>query len=240
MDGPAVLHDGAVASRDRPDFGMSSPVVMAPARRHGPRSAGEVRTVSILVADLRGFTALAERITPSRTATILNDYLTVMVEVILARRGIIQDFAGDGILAVFGLPREDPDHTWHAVVSAVEMQAALDGLCWRGEGEWIRLAMGVSVHTGEVFAGTLGSPRTPKYGVVGDTVNTASRIEELNRGLGTSVVLSGEAVAQLRDRVQVRNRGWFPVRGRSHPVEVFELLALQHQSNPVGTMRVGR
>jgi adenylate cyclase len=212
-----------------PSPGPSTAACQAPqySNCERPRSAGEIRDVSLLVADLRGFTTLAERTTPSRMAVILDGYLTEMADVILAQRGMVQDFVGDGILAVFGAPSWDPDHTWHAAVTAVAMQAALAGLCWEGDGESIRLDMGVSVHTGQVFAGTLGAPRKPKYAMVGDTVNTAARLEELNRTLGTSVVLSGEAVAVLKDRVSVRNRGWFPVRGRTHPVEVFELLGLR-------------
>jgi len=142
---------------------------------------------------------------------------------------MVQDFVGDGILAVFGAPSHDPDHAWHAAVSAVEMQAALRHLWRRSEVDrQIRSPLGVSVHSGEVFAGTVGSPRRSKYAVVGDTVNVASRLEELNRCLGTSIVVSGQTNALLSNRVDVRSRGWFPVRGRSHPVEVFELLAVRH------------
>jgi adenylate cyclase len=108
------------------------------------------------------------------------------------------------------------------------MQAALQYFQRRLEvGEQIRPAMGVAVHSGVVFTGIVGSPRRWKYAAVGDTVNVASRLEELNRTLGTSIVMSGQTIALLRDRVEVRSRGWFPVRGRSHAVEVFELLALR-------------
>jgi class 3 adenylate cyclase len=189
---------------------------------------GEVVDVSVLFADLRGFTAASEQLAPRRMAGLLNNYLTAMVDVILARQGMVQDFVGDGILAVFGAPSRDPDHAWHAAVTAVEMQAALEFLRRRLEAEGpIRLAMGISVHSGEVFAGTVGSPRQAKYAAVGDTVNAASRLEELNRELGTSIVMSGETIALLINRVEVRSRGWFPVRGRSHPLEVFELLGLR-------------
>jgi adenylate cyclase len=184
--------------------------------------------VSVLFADLRGFTEVAERLTPRGTASLLNTYLTTMVDVILARHGMIQDFVGDGILAVFGAPVGDPDHAWHAAVSAVEMQAAFQYLEWRsGLDGQIKPAMGVAVHSGEVFAGTVGSPRRSKYAAVGDTVNAASRLEELNRELGTSIVMSGETIPLLETRVEVRSRGWFPIRGRSHPLEVFELLGLR-------------
>jgi len=189
---------------------------------------GDVLAVSVLVADLRGFTGVAEQLTPRRTASLLNTYLTTMVDVILARHGMIQDFVGDGILAVFGAPIRDPDHAWHAAVCAVEMQAALQHLEWEsGLDGQIRPTMGVAVHTGEVFAGTVGSPRRYKYAAVGDTVNATSRLEELNHELGTSIVLSGETIPLLTNRVEARSRGWFLVRGRSHPLQVFELLGLR-------------
>jgi adenylate cyclase len=189
---------------------------------------GEVVAVSVLFVDLRGFTSVAEHVTPRRMAGLLNGYFTAMVDVILARRGMIQDFVGDGILAVFGAPSHDPDHAWHAALSAVELQTALRDL-----GQPSDVAghptptMGVAVHSGEVFAGTVGSPRQWKYAAVGDTVNVASRLEELNRDLGTSIVMSGETIALVKDRVEARSRGWFTVRGRSRGIEVFELLALR-------------
>jgi len=189
---------------------------------------GEVVAVSVLFVDLRGFTSVAEHVTPRRMAGLLNGYFTAMVDVILARRGMIQDFVGDGILAVFGAPSHDPDHAWHAALSAVELQTALRDL-----GQPSDVAghptptMGVAVHSGDVFAGTVGSPRQWKYAAVGDTVNVASRLEELNRDLGTSIVMSGETIALVKDRVEARSRGWFPVRGRSRGIEVFELLALR-------------
>ncbi len=189
---------------------------------------GEVVAVSVLFADLRGFTSDAERFDPRHMAGLLNGYLTVMVDVILARGGMIQDFVGDGILAVFGAPARDPDHAWHAALSAVEMQAALHSLGQPSSVNGHRIpAMGVAVHSGDVFAGTVGSPRQWKYAAVGDTVNVASRLEELNRNLGTSIVMSGETLALVTDRVETRSRGWFPVRGRSRMIEVFELLALR-------------
>jgi adenylate cyclase len=189
---------------------------------------GEVVAVSVLVADLRGFTSVAERFSPRHMAGLLNEYLTAMVDVILAQRGMIQDFVGDGILAVFGAPVRDPDHAWHATLSAVELQTAFRSLSepLNVNGHHVR-AMGVAIHSGDVFAGTVGSPRQWKYAAVGDTVNVASRLEELNRNLGTSIVMSGEAVGLVKDRVETRSRGWFPVRGRSRAIEVFELLGVR-------------
>lgn len=189
---------------------------------------GDIRQVSIIMADLRGFTTFCERVSPGRTSRVLNEYLTAMVEVIFAQQGIVQDFVGDGILGVFGAPRPDPEHAWHAALSALQMQLAIRRLSghWQRE-EAVSLSLGVAVHSGEVFAGTVGSPRQKKYAVVGDPVNTVARLEELNRSLGTEIVISGDTLALLRDRVDAPPRGLFSLRGRSHMVDVFELLGIR-------------
>jgi adenylate cyclase len=147
--------------------------------------------------------------------------------VILAHRGIVQDFIGDGILAVYGAPLDDADHAWHAVLTAHRMQTALQQLNrqWEASGH-PPLAMGVAVHTGEAFAGNVGSPRKKKYAVIGDTVNTVSRIEGLNRDLSTSILISAATLAAVKDRVEVQDRGSVKMKGKAQPVEVFELLGL--------------
>jgi adenylate cyclase len=203
---------------------------------------GEVREVSILMADLRGFTTFCERVAPRRMSRLLNEYLTAMVEVILKQKGRVQDFIGDGILGVFGAPGQDPDHAWHAALSALEMQAAIRDLAGRWEREEETLfTLGVAVHTGEVFAGAVGSPKRQKYAVVGDPVNTVARLEELNRNLGTAIVMSGDALALVRDRVDVHPRGAYSLRGRSRAVEVFELLGASqgYRAGAAGASRRG-
>jgi len=201
--------------------------VMDRVLREGAGLGGEVRTVSVLMSDLRGFTTLAERLRPERISEIMNGYFTAMVDVILAHRGIVQDFIGDGILAVYGAPLDDADHAWHAVLTAHRMQTALQQLNrqWEASGH-PPLAMGVAVHTGEAFAGNVGSPRKKKYAVIGDTVNTVSRIEGLNRDLSTSILISAATLAAVKDRIEVQDRGSVKMKGKAQPVEVFELLGL--------------
>jgi adenylate cyclase len=97
---------------------------------------------------------------------------------------------------------------------------------WQRE-EAMSFSLGVAVHSGGVFAGTVGSPRQTKYAVVGDPVNTVARLEELNRRLGTETVMSGDTLALLRDRVDADPKGFFFLRGRRHTVEVFELLGVR-------------
>ena len=189
---------------------------------------GEVREVSVVMADLRGFTTFCEQVPPSTMSRVLNEYLSAMVDVIFGQQGRVQDFVGDGILGVFGAPGQDPLHAWHAALSALEMQVAIRHLASRWEREGgTSFALGVAVHSGEVFAGEVGSPRQRKYAVVGDPVNTVARLEELNHGLGTEIVMSGATFARVRDRVDVRAKGSFPVRGRRQTVDVFELLGLR-------------
>jgi adenylate cyclase len=214
--------------RLRAAFGQYvSQEVMDRVLREGAGLGGQVRTVSVLMSDLRGFTTLSERLPPDRISEIMNEYFTAMVDVIMAHRGIIQDFIGDGILAVYGAPLNDPDHAWHAVATALDMQAALRRLNerWQAE-ERPSLAMGVAVHTGEAFAGNVGSPRRKKYSVMGDTVNTTSRIEGLNRELSTAILITGATLAAVKERVLVKDRGAIPVKGRTQPVEVYELVGL--------------
>jgi len=201
--------------------------VMDRALRDGARLGGEVRTVSVLIVDIRGFTRLSERLEPEQIFKLLSGYFTSVIEVIMAHRGMVQDFIGDAVLAVYGAPAHDPDHAWHAVSTTIELQAALQRLNreWQGE-EWGPLAMGVAVHTGEVFAGNVGSPQRKKYAVLGDPVNTVTRMERLNRELSTSALISGATLAAVKGRVAVRDRGEVTVQGRSAPVQVFELLGV--------------
>ncbi len=202
-----------------------SPAVMERVLREGAPLRGEVRTVSVLMSDLRGFTTLSEGFAPEEISRIMNEYFAAMVEAIMARDGTVQDFIGDGILAVYGAPMSDAEHAWHAVDTAREMVRALDRLNerWQAEGR-PTLALGVAVNTGPVFAGNVGSARKKKYAVIGDTVNTVSRMEGLNKELGTTILLSAATAAAVADRVKLRERGAVMVKGRTQPVELFEVV----------------
>lgn len=233
--GPLVAMIGYVQAsrmlarrRLRSAFGeYVSPEVLDRVLRQGTDLGGEVRTVSVLMSDVRGFTTLSERLPATQVSEIMNEYFGAMVEVIMAHRGMVNDFIGDGILAVFGAPVDDPDHAWHAVEAALGMQAALARLDadWAAAGR-PTLAMGVAVNTGEVFAGNMGSARRKKYSVLGDTVNTVARMEGLNRELGTEILVSAATLALVKHRVRVTDRGEVRVKGKAQPVAIFELQGL--------------
>jgi adenylate cyclase len=189
---------------------------------------GDRREVSILVSDLRGFTTLSETMPAERVAAHLNEYFPAMVDAIFTQGGMINDFIGDGILAVFGAPVADRDHVAHAVSAALGMQEALARLNrdWAERG-LPALRMGIGVHTGPVFAGNVGGPGRIKYTVVGDVVNSTARLEGLNKELGTTTLITEEVRGVLGDRVATRYCGEAPVKGRAQPLRVYELLAVR-------------
>ncbi len=198
--------------------------------REGKDLAGKVQTVSVLMSDLREFTTLCEQLPPADVSLMINEYFTAMVDVIMTHRGVVIDFVGDGILAVYGAAADDADHAWHAVLTAIKMQTALGRLNqrWRDEAR-PPLAMGVAVHTGEVFAGTVGSHRKKKYAILGDTVNTVANSEGFNQQFSTAILVSGATLATVRNRVVVRDRGRVNVKGKVQTVELFELLGVAGQ-----------
>ncbi|MBM3219154.1 MAG: adenylate/guanylate cyclase domain-containing protein [Candidatus Rokubacteria bacterium] len=192
-----------------------------------PSLAGENREVSILFSDIRGFTTISEKRPPAELAAQLNEYFEAMTAAIFRHRGMVNDFIGDAVFGIFGAPVRDPDHAWHAVAAADAMERALQELNvkWEKEGQPL-LHMGVGVHTGIVFAGNVGGRTRFKYTLIGDAVNLASRVEGVNKELGTTILLTEATHARVAARVRARDCGPVPVKGRNEPVRVFELLGL--------------
>jgi class 3 adenylate cyclase len=186
------------------------------------RLGGEVRTVSILMSDLRGFSGLSERLGPEKMIALLNRYLGAMTPVILAHRGTINEFIGDAILVLFGAPFERPDDAERAVRCAWAMQRAMAAFNTESAARGLPpLVMGIAVHSGSVVAGNIGSPDRMKYGVVGPPVNLAGRIESLT--IGAQILLSEATLARVRSVVTVGPGIQVAVKGVPQPVTVYEL-----------------
>jgi adenylate cyclase len=186
---------------------------------------GEKKEVSVFFTDVRNYTTLCEGLLPENVVGILNELFAMMGKVIARHNGCIVDFIGDAVLAVFGAPRNNPNHVQDAVKTALEVQDGLDELNARWEKRGIPpLQIGVGIHMGEVLAGIVGSGQRKKFGVTGDTVNTGSRVEALNKEFGTSVLITRETLDRLNGKFAVRRCGEVQVKGRDKPVEVFELL----------------
>jgi class 3 adenylate cyclase/HAMP domain-containing protein len=163
---------------------------------------GEIREVSLIMSDLRGFTAIIAEMDPEEVITFLNRYLSRMIAILLDYRAVIDEIVGDGILAFFGAPEPQEDHPARAVACALSMQAAMDEINAENEAEGLpHLAMGIGVNTGSVVVGNIGSERRTKYSVVGSDVNFASRMEAF--ALAGQVLISAATYARVRDLVEV-------------------------------------
>jgi adenylate cyclase len=213
-----------------------SPEIATRVERNPASLAGERRQVSILFSDLRGFTTLSERMAPEQMAARLTEYFDAMTSTIFARRGMVNDFIGDAILAVFGAPLDDPEHARHAIESALAMGEMLAALNQRWQAEGLPpLRMGLGIHTGEVFAGNVGRAGKVKYAVVGDTVNLASRVEGLNKELGTTMLVTEAAYRAAGLDLEVNDRGAISVKGREEPVRVYEVIGARPAAGPGGS-----
>ena len=229
--------DALARRRFRDSFGRYvSREVMAQVLAEAPGLQGERREVSILFSDLRGFTTLSEAMPAEAMAAHLNEYFAAMTGAIFAHRGMVNDFIGDAVMAIFGAPLADQDHALHAVQSAVAMDHALRELNQRWEATGVpTLRMGIGIHTGEVFAGNVGGADRVKYTVIGDSVNVAARLEGLNKELGTTILITEETRTALGDRVEAKDCGEMKVKGRTQPLRVYEVLAV----HPGGEIRKG-
>jgi len=187
---------------------------------------GARREMSVLFADIRGFTTFTERGRPEDVVSQLNVYFSRMVEVVFANRGTVDKFVGDMVMALFGAPLADPDHADHAVQAALGMLDALrdQNARWAAEGK-PHLEIGIGVNSGEMVAGIIGSDTIMSYTVIGDAVNLGSRIESLNKEYGTRLIVSEGTRARLKGRYDMKPLGAVTVKGKSEPVNIFEVLA---------------
>jgi len=182
---------------------------------------GEAREVTVLFSDLRGYSTLIETLSPGEVIEFMNAYFEGMEEVIDAHDGVVLELLGDAILAVFGAPDAVPDHAGQAARCAVAMRARLEAL---NTDLPVQLGHRIGVHTGEVVAGNIGGHSYMKYGIIGDVVNVAARLEQLNKQLGTSILVSAEVIAHaptLRDGAT--DHGEVALKGRDQPQHVFAL-----------------
>jgi adenylate cyclase len=184
---------------------------------------GEIREVTLLFADLRGFTAMAERLAPKQVVESVNSYFSAMSEAIVENHGIILQYVGDEIEAVFGAPVRDPDHADQAVAAALSMRKRLAELN-RGRADRDLLRHGIGIHTGDALAGIVGSKYKISYAMVGDTVNMASRIQELNKEMNTDILISGETYQALKIPLPVSGPVSVSVRGKRQSLDLYRVL----------------
>jgi class 3 adenylate cyclase/CHASE2 domain-containing sensor protein len=195
--------------------------------RDDPSLSGECRTATIMFANLHGFAALAEGLPPDDLSRHLNEYFSVVAQTVEQHRGLIVDFIGDVAMAVYGVPADNEAHALDAVRTALQLRRELAGLNTQWQAQGLPTARaGFGIHTGTVFAGSVGSATRKKYTVVGDAVNVASLVEGLNEALQTALLVTKDTYAVVRGQVNAVDRGEMQLNGRQQAVNVYEVLSL--------------
>jgi adenylate cyclase len=187
-----------------------------------PALKGERRRVTVLFSDIRGFTTMAESMSPEDVVRLLSEFFDRMVEVILRHQGTIDKFLGDGMMVIFGAPLDDPYQEEHAVTAACEMQRELRTLCakWQAEGR-ATLKMGVGINSGAAIVGNIGSAEHMEYTAIGDAVNLAARLESATKELGLEIIVSEHTYSAVRPLFHWKSAGEITLRGRSEPVRAY-------------------
>lgn len=191
---------------------------------------GERREVTVMFTDLQGFTSLTEKTQPDVVQQILTRHFTMLTEAILPSRGTVVSFLGDGLMALWGAPLDDPDHAFKAVQAAIRMQEAMEGLCADLKAQGLpEIRMRVGINTCEAVVGNMGSNTRFSYTAMGDGVNLASRLEGCNKLYGTPILASGETVAKLGGRIPMRRVDRIKVAGKAVAVDVYTPMEDAHR-----------
>jgi len=188
----------------------------------GTSLGGEKRKLTIMMTDLRGFTAISERLAAETVVNIINIFLEIMTEIILKYQGTIDEFIGDAILAIFGAPIMHGDDAQRAVACALEMQLAMDDVNARyREAGYPDASMGIGINTGDVVVGNIGSSKRTKYGVVGRHVNLTSRIESYT--VGGQILMSESTVNECGDLLRIDDQMEVMPKGVREPITIYEV-----------------
>lgn len=215
----------AATARDRVTnmFGQHvSPQVVERLLSAEAGDAADTHDVAVMFVDIRGFTAAARHRSPEAVVRRLDSAFEILVEIVDSHGGIVNKFLGDGFLALFGAPLEDPDAGRRAVAAAREILQAMERE--NATSDW-PLRLGVGIHIGKVVAGNIGSSRRKEYTVIGDTVNFAARLEALNKEHGSQLLVSDSVHACVRaDSADAVSLGQVAVRGYEQPMTVWRLV----------------
>ncbi len=197
---------------------------------------GKELELSVMFSDIRGFTTISEKLSPQALVHLLNDYLSPMTDIVFAKRGTLDKYIGDAVMAFFGAPIQTPLHAANSCDAALEMMDSLGRLRekWRTEDPGIPdVDIGIGINSGPMVVGNMGSQQRFNYTVMGDNVNLASRLEGLNKEYGTHILVSEPTLLAARKGLKdekaytARELDSVRVKGKKEPVRLFELLARQ-------------
>jgi len=186
---------------------------------------GEKRVITAFFSDVQGFTSISERLSPEELVELLNEFLTEMTDIILRHEGTVDKFEGDAIIAFFGAPNELENQAEVACMACIDMQQRLAELRskWAGEGR-PSLSMRIGLCTGPAVVGNMGSKSRMDYTMMGDTVNTAARLEGVNKVYGTYTMISESTYRAAGDWIRARELDAINVVGKAEPVKIYELI----------------
>jgi class 3 adenylate cyclase/ActR/RegA family two-component response regulator len=186
---------------------------------------GEVREIAVLFCDIRGFTPMSEELSPKEIVSFLNDFYSLMTEIIQRHNGSVNQFVGDEVFAAFGAPLSFPDNETNAVFCGIEMIEKLPILSQKYQGKIKKeIQVGIGINSGEVVAGNLGSEERIDYSLTGDTVNTGKRIETITIDHPNSILISDAVYQKTKAHLNVKK--WEPlhVKGKKDKITVYEVL----------------
>ncbi|HEX8889134.1 MAG TPA: adenylate/guanylate cyclase domain-containing protein [Pyrinomonadaceae bacterium] len=209
----------------RANYGRFLPEYVVKQILENPNSfklGGVNQTITVLFADIRGFTRLSEHAPPEKVVQLLNKYFSAMTDIIFAHGGTLDKYLGDGLMALFGAPTATEQDATNALNAAVAMQRRVIGINQelRAEG-FPEIGIGIGLHTGEATVGYIGSERRSEYTAIGDTVNTASRLESNSKG--GQILMSDATARAATSRYPLKQRDPIYVKNRAQPVPLFEV-----------------
>jgi adenylate cyclase len=199
-----------------------APSVVEKALANEVQLGGERQEISVLFADIRGYTAFSEQETPEKVVEVLNHYLSVAGNIVIGWEGTLDKFFGDGLMAIFNAPKKQADHVHRAAEAAL---AIIKAAKETGESFGYELAYSVGVHVGEAVVGYIGTDYAVNYTAIGDTVNLAKRLQE-NAAPG-QILIEEAVMKRLGTQVQANPLGELVIKGRKTPAKAYELLDLK-------------
>jgi len=187
---------------------------------------GQRKKITVLFSDIQDFARITEKYPPEEITQLLNDYFSMMIEIIFKYEGTLDKFLWDGLMAEFGAVQDDPLQEKHAALAAFEMETAIQGLYqkWQKEGK-PPLEIGIGIHTGLAIVGNIGSKKRMEYTAIGDTVNVASRLQKHCKEKNTTILISEMTQEAIQNDFTFKDLGKVALEGREEGVSVFSIEA---------------
>ena len=195
---------------------------------------GERKELSILFSDITNFTTLSESVEPEILVDFMNDYFDKMTEIIFKYNGTLDKFEGDAVMAFWGAPLNDPNHTFHSIETALEMRYETKKLSekWKDTLNF-DIFTRIGINTGEVIVGNMGSNKKFDFTVMGDNVNISARLEAINKFYGTDIIVSEKTIQDNREKYLIRELDYLLVKGKSKPIKIYQLISAVNEVSEI-------